>query len=204
MVKFIFYLFLISLFGVSNSFGAETPAKSSQAPDAGIAFEQALKNVEAQKAEERKALALKCKTKLAQFIDNYLPEKEAQKKSQINQVIDQNWEKLPYEYNFTALHYDYYLRGFDYNILSSEINETGSLTAPIKARLVIIEKVYAEKYHTPDISNVNPYFFTVTTAITLEMEYRQDNFVITSEDDRITKIENDCPEKIKRYGRNLY
>ena len=204
MVKLLFYLFLACLGCVSNSFCAESAAKSNQAPDPGIAFEQALKNVEAQKAEERKALALKCKTQLAKFIDGYLGEKEAQKNSQISQVIDQNWEKLPYDYNFTTLHYDYYLRGFDYNVLSREISETESLTAPIKAQVVISEKVYAEKYHTPDISNVNPYFFTVTTVITLNLEFRQDNFVITSAESRIIKIENDCPDRIKRYGRNLY
>lgn len=204
MAKLLFYLFLAGLGCATNSFCAQTPAKSSQAPDAGIALEQALKNVEAQKAEERKTLALKYKTQLTQFIDNYLAEKEARKKSQINQVIDQNWEKLPYEYNFTTLHYNYYLRGFDYNVLSSEIKETESLTAPIKAQVVIIEKVYAEKYHTPDISNVNPYFFTVTTAITLNLEFRQDNFALTGADTQIMKIENDCPDKIKRYGRNFY
>ncbi|MDO8662625.1 MAG: hypothetical protein Q7K98_05340 [Candidatus Omnitrophota bacterium] len=204
MLKFIFYLFLLSLCCVRDIFGAETSTNSAQASEAGAAFEQALKNVEAQKAEERKALTLKCKTKLAQLIDNWLSEKEAQKKPQLNQVIDQNWEKLPYEYNFTTLHYDYYLRGFDYNILSSEIKETESLTAPIKAQSVIIEKVYAEKYHTPDISNVDPYFFTVTTVITLNLEFRQDNFVIIGVDNKITKIENDCPDRIKRFGRNLF
>ena len=193
-VKFITCLLLLGFFGQGNVFCADSPGS----------FEQALKNMEAQKAEERKALTLKYKGKLNQVMDSWLAQKQAEKNSQLNQVIDQNWDKLPYEYNFTTLHYDYYLRGFDYSILSSDIKETESLTSPIKAQVVIIEKVYAEKYHTPDLSNVDPYYFTVTTTIILNLEYRQDNFAITGTDSKITSIENNCPPRIKSYGRNLY
>ena len=178
---------------------AENTAKPAQPVDSTTSFMEALKNIEAQKAEERKALITQHKEKLNKAINAWISQSEAQKKSELNEVIDQNWDKLPKEYNFNMLYYDYYLRGFNYSIASSEIRETDSLTAPIKGQAVILEKVYAEKYHTPDISNVDPYFFTVTTNISLNMEYRQDDFVMTGIDKKIMSIVNDVPSDIKKY-----
>lgn len=178
---------------------AQDSAKPVQpTTDVGVSFEEAMKKMEAQRAEERRVLTQKYKEKLSKAINTWISQKEIQKKSEMNEVIDQNWDKLPKEYNFNMLHYDYYLRGYNYSIASSEIRETQSLTAPIKAQAVITEKVYAEKYHTPDISNVDPYFFTVTTAITLDMEYHQDDFVTTGTGSKIVSIVNDCPPELKK------
>jgi len=177
---------------------AKNPVQPAQAADSTSSFMEALKNIEAQKAEERKALIAQHKEKLNKATKAWISQSEAQKKSELNDIIDQNWDRLPKEYNFTMLYYDYYLRGFNYTVSTSEIRETDSLTAPIKAQVIIAEKIYAEKYHAPNVSNVDPYFFTVTTTITLNMEYRQDDFVITSADKKIIATENDCPSDLKR------
>jgi len=189
---------LVLTFICVNLSRAENAAKPAQPANTPAAFEEALKNVEAQKAAERKALTLKYKEKLNKAVTAWLSQNETQKKSELNNVIDQNWEKLSGLFEFAMVHYDYYLRGFNYTISKSEIRESDSLTSPIKAQVVIMEKIYAEKYHAPNISNVDPYFFTVTTAITLNMEYLQDDFVITGTDKKITAIENDCPPDLKR------
>jgi len=161
-------------------------------------FEQALKNVEAKKAAERQALNLKYHEKLNLVLANWLFQREALKKSQLNAAIEQDWDKLSERY-FSSVHSEYYLKGFNYSILSSEIKETASLTAPIKAQVVIREKIYAEQYHNPDISNIDPYCFTVISSITLNMEYRQDNFVLTGTDtEMLSKNNNDYPEELKK------
>ena len=177
---------------------AQGTAAPAQAVESGVSLEQALKNVEAQKAKERKALALKYSDQLNLVLANWLFQREALKKSQLNAAIEQDWDKLSDRY-FSSVHSEYYLKGFNYSILSSEIKETESLTAPIKAQVVIREKIYAEQYHNPDISNIDPYCFTVISSITLNMEYRQDNFVITGTDIKmLSKNNNDYPEELKK------
>ncbi|MFA5311271.1 MAG: type III pantothenate kinase [Candidatus Omnitrophota bacterium] len=190
----VFNLFNGSLF--VDSAWPQDPKEPSRAIAA--EFEQALKNIDAQKAEERNNLALKCKERFDRAVSGWLARREAQKKSQLNGIIDQNWDKLPYTYNFTNLHFDYFLRGFDYKVLSKEIEETGSLTAPIKAQAIIQEKIYAERYHNPNISSVEPYYFTVTTKITLNMEYQRDDFVITGTESKLLTIENYFPDELKK------
>lgn len=165
----------------------------------GAAFEEALKNVEAQKAAERKALAVKCKEKLSQAVTSWISQKEAQKKSELNESIDQDWDRGTITYFYNA-HNDYYLRGYNYKVLSSEIKETDSLTAPLKAQVVISEKIYAEKYHTPDLSgiNIDMYYFSISSTITLDMEYRQDNFVVTNTEIKMLSKDNSYPEELKK------
>ena len=177
---------------------AQEIATPVQAAETGASFEQALRNIETQKAAERKALILKCKEKLNLVLANWLFQREALKKSQLNGAIKQDWDRLSDRY-FSSVHSEYYLKGFNYSILSSEIKETESLTAPIKAQVVILEKIYAEKYHTPDMSNIDPYCFTVTSSITLSMEYRQDNFVVTNTDTKMMSMNNNnYPEELKK------
>jgi hypothetical protein len=177
---------------------AQNAAKSAKPAYTPATFEEALKNIEAKKAEERKALALKYNNQLKLVTANWLSQREALKKSQLNGAIDQNWDRVPNQY-YTNVNNEYYLKGFNYSILNSEIRETESLIAPIKAQVVILEKIYAEKYHTPDMSNIDPYCFTVTSSITLSMEYRQDNFVVTNTDTKMMSMNNNnYPEELKK------
>lgn len=185
---------------------AQDNSQPGQPASPSLPFEQALRKEEARRAEERQRLALKYKNQLNQFVDDWIARETAEKNSRLNQVIDQNWEKLVFDpnFNFTRLHYDYYLRGFDFNVQHTEIRETESLSAPIKAQAIITETVYAERYHTPDISNVDPFYTTVVTRITLDMEYRQDNFVLTNQTSKVTTLDKGAPDRIKKYGRNLF
>jgi hypothetical protein len=199
IIKFITCALLVTPLIFGGVCFAQEGAKSYQATQSATAFEEALKNVEAQKVAERKALAAKCKEKLSQAVTNWISQKESQKKTELNQPIDQDWDRGTITYFYNA-HNDYYLRGYNYKVLSSEIKETDSLTAAIKAQVVISEKIYAEKYHTPDISGVNidMYYFTISSAITLNMEYRQDNFVVTSTETKMLSKDNSYPEELKK------
>ena len=184
-----FFLFLQILFIFSSGLYAQ---------NAGADFEQALKNIEAQKNQEREELTNRLGNQLNQAIDKWIDAANAQKKAQLNQIIEQNWEKLSVTFAFTPVHYDYFLRGAAYEKTKSDIIKTESLLAAYKAHAIITETLYVEKYHSPDISDADPYFFTVTNQILLSMEYVKNDFIIIGTDYKTVNIENSCPEWVKR------
>ena len=179
---------------MNASYAEEFPSPATGAP----AFEQALRNVEAKRKEERKILAEKFSTQLKHAVNEWISQAKAQKDSQMNQIVDQNWDKMGFNPPLPPGHYDFYLRGYTYDKVKSDIIDTDSLTSPYKAQVVITEKLYVERYHSPDISNVDPYFFTVTNRIDLSMEYHQDNFVVTNTEYKIISIENKVPDYLKK------
>lgn len=184
-----FFLFLLILFIFSSGLYAQ---------DVGADFEQALKNIEAQKNQEREELASRLGNQLNQTIDKWIDTANAQKKAQLNQIIEQNWEKLSVTFAFEPVHYDYFLRGAAYEKTKSDIIKTESLFAAYKAHAIITETLYVEKYHSPNVSDADPYFFTVTNQILLSMEYVKNDFIITGTDYKTVNIENNCPEWVKR------
>lgn len=183
------FLFLQILFIFSSSLHAQ---------DLGTDFEQALKNIEAQKTREREELTSRLGNQLNQVIDKWIDAANAQKQTQLNQIIKQNWEKLSVTFAFEPVHYDYFLRGATYEKTKSDIIKTESLTATYKAHAIITETLYVEKYHSPDISDADPYFFTVTNQILLSMEHIKNDFIIIGTDYKTVNIENSCPEWVKR------
>lgn len=183
------FLFLQILFIFSSGLCAQ---------DSGADFEQALKNIEAQKNREREELASRLGNQLNQAIDRWIETADTQKKAQLNQLIGQNWEKLSLIFAFEPVHYDYFLRGASYKKTKSDIIRTESLTATYKAHAIITETLYVERYHSPDISDPDPYFFTVTNQILLSMEHIKDDFIIIGTDYKTVNIENSCPEWVKR------
>ncbi|MDP2043949.1 MAG: hypothetical protein Q8K15_02120 [Candidatus Omnitrophota bacterium] len=184
-----FFLFLQILFIFSFGLRAE---------DLGADFEQALKNIEAQKNREREELTSRLDNQLNQVVDSWIQTANTQKKAQLDQLVEQNWEKLSLTYALEPVHYDYFLRGAAYKKTKSDIIRTESLTATYKAHAIITETLYVERYHSPDISDADPYFFTVTNQILLNLEYIKNDFIITSTDYKTVNIENSCPEWVKR------
>lgn len=177
----------------------DEPNKPVQTAAAGESFEEVLKKIEAQKNEELKAMTLKLNSQLNIVIDEWIAKKSRQMNSRLNELVEQNWEKFALTQPVSPLHYDYYLRGYAYQKDKADVFKSDSLGAPYKAVARVGEKLYVEKYHSPNISNVDSYFFTVTGSITIELEYRQDVFVITDSQYRFISIENDCPQAIKRF-----
>ncbi len=184
-----FFLFLQILFIFSSALYAQ---------DLGADFEQALKNIEAQKNQEREELASRLGSQLNQVVDKWIDTANAQKQAQLNQIVEQNWEKLSVTFAFEPVHYDYFLRGAAYEKTKNDIIKTESLIATYKAHAIITETLYVERYHSPDISDAEPYFFTVTNRILLNMEYIKNDFIIIGTDYKTVNIENSCPEWVKR------
>jgi hypothetical protein len=176
------------IFGLAKSF-CEEQNKS---------FEQALKNYDTQKQKEQDELATKLNFRLSQAIDNWVDTAKKDKSAKLNTRLKQEWEKLTKFYPISPIHYEYSLRGYKYKIIKSDIAKTDSLTSPYKAVVIIREELYVEKNHSPNISDADPYFFTVSTNYVLNFEYKNEKFNLIDSNDKIVSIENDCPDEIKR------
>ncbi|MDD5120321.1 MAG: hypothetical protein PHR84_03295 [Candidatus Omnitrophica bacterium] len=192
-IVFISLIFLISTF----CFAQET-GKVKDSADAAAIFEQVLRSFEMKKQQEQDALAEKLHRSLNQITADWIDSAKSDKHSKIGTRLKQSWEKLAATFKIAPRHYEYYLRGYKYSTLKSDVVRSDSLTTPYKADVVISEELYVEKYHSPDVSDTNPYFYTVTTHYNLHFEYRDDKFVLSSSDDKVVGFVNDAPLEIKK------
>lgn len=172
---------------------AEVPAGSS-----GAAFEEALKNYESYKQKEQDEVAKKINLTLNQEVEDWIARARKGQDSLIGTRVEQNWEKLALYFPISPAYYDYYLRGYRYDLIKDDVIKSESITSPYKAGASIKEELYVEKYHSPDISDRDPYFFTVTTVYHLNFEYRQGKLELINTDKKIINIENTAPLEIKK------
>lgn len=200
-MKFVnaFKIAVILLASCANTlcFAQET-GKAKEDIDPAALFEQVLRNYEMKKQQEQDALAEKLHDSLNQLTDEWINSAKHDKNSKIGTRLKQNWEKLAATFKISPRHYEYYLRGYQYEVLKSDIVRSNSLTVPYKAEVIISEKLYVERYHSPDVSNADPYFYTVTSNYNLHYEYRDEKFVLTGSDSKVVDFLNDAPIGIKR------
>ncbi len=190
---FIITICFLSFFKIENSFCDD------QNQATGLVFEQALKNFETQKQKEQELLITKLNFNSGYVIENWINSAKKDKAAKLNTRLEQSWEKLSLSYPISPSHYEYYLRGYKYNLLKNDVIRTDSLNSPFKAIVIVNEELYVEKYHSPNISDANPYFYTVSTNYTLNFEYKNEKFTLVNSDSKIISIENDCPDEIKKF-----
>jgi len=192
---FIIYCFVLPSCGISF---AEDINKPEQKIDASKAFEQALNNYELQKQKQTEILIRRLHANLDQMIESWLNTAKRDKENKLRTRYEQRWEKLSQSFSISPSHYEYILLGYKYTLVKNDIMQSDSLSAPYKALVIIKEELYVEKYHSPDISDRNPYYYTVTTDFNLNYEYKQDKFMLVNSDSKVTNIENSCPDEIKK------
>lgn len=180
---------------------AENEDVPKEKPAPTVDFEQVLKNYETKKQKELDLLTQALTVKLNQTIDTWLNSAKSDKETKIGSRIQQNWEKLASTFRIPPGHYEYSLRGYKYNVVKKDLIKTDSLTSPYKAIIIIKEELYVEKNHSPDISNNNLYFFTITTDYNLNFEYLTEKFVLANSENKIVNIQNSAPDEIKKYGK---
>lgn len=180
-----------------DSFGQDA-GKQTDKNETGIAFEQALKNYEAYKQKEQDEVAKKLNFSLNRISEEWIAQAEKNKEDLLGTRIKQNWEKLALTFPISPSHYEYYLRGYKYNVIRNDVTKSDSITSPYKATLNIKEELYVEKNHSPDISDASPYFYTVTTVYNLNFEYKQNKLELINTDSKIIAIENTAPDEIKK------
>jgi len=160
-------IFIISCFTLLNcgfSF-ADEDENSEEKIDLGKSFEQALTNYELQRQKQTETLIRRLHANLDQTIETWIKNGQMDKESKLGTRLDQRWEKLSQSFKIPPSHFEYILMGYKYTIVKNDISQSDSLSAPYKAHVIIKEELYVEKYHSPDISDRNPYFYTVTTNL---------------------------------------
>lgn len=170
--------------------------QSSSTETIGQGFEKAMKNIETEKQKAWEELKLSLQSKLNKAIADWISAKEKEKAQGLNQFIEQTWENIP-KYG-PRVHYDYYLRDYDYQIVSSDIVKTDSLVSPYTGYLCVIEKLYAEIYHSPDVSFRDDFLYTVLTPIKVKFEYNGNDFIPSDIKYEDSTMENSWSEDVKR------
>lgn len=186
------------IFLAQDSFCDEQNIFKEKTQTTEMSFEQALKNFETQKQKEQEETAARLNSNLTEAIENWIKAAKINMSLKLNARLEQNWEKLSLSFPVSPVHYEYYLRGYKYSLLKSDITKSDSINSPYKAEAIIKEELYVEKNHSPDISDRNPYFYTVGTDYSLNFEYKNGGFVIINNENEIVSIDNDCPDEIKK------
>lgn len=187
--------FLTCLPGVSYG---QDPEPSKQLNGAKTVIEQALKSYETQKQNEQNELTAQLNFRLGQATENWLTTTEKYRASQLGTFIEQDWDKQARTYMITPIHFDYYLRGYEFAVTDSDVIKTESMTSPYKALVVIKEVLYAEKYHHPNISDTRLSYYTVTNLYTLDFAYKGGEFNLVSSDSKMESIINEISNKARR------
>lgn len=173
-----------------------SPCFPQQAKDIKEAFEKAIESVEVKKQEEQEKLKEELESKLSLAVKEWLAREDKKDEPALNKIIKQEWEKLP-EFG-PRIHYDYYLRGYAYSEIKTDILQTNSLTLPYKAHLNAVKELYVERGHSPDVTSAQKFLYTVSIPFRIDFEYREGRFVfVNSEQQKIT-LKQGWPEAIRK------
>jgi hypothetical protein len=176
----------------------EDASKAKDATDQAVLLDKVLKEYETRKQKEHDELSAKLNNALSSQVNAWMDASKKDKDSKKGARLQQSWEKLSSIFKIAPSHFEYYLRGYKYSTVKVEVLRTMSMTTAYKGVANIKEDLYVEKYHSPDISDANPYFFTVTTDYTINYEYKGGKFELVSTESTVTGFVNDVPAEIKR------
>lgn len=150
-------------------------------------FEEAIKKIDAQKENDNKKIAESLQAKLDLAVQDWISQQKKKRSLELNTIIEQHWENLT-EFG-PRIHRNYYLRDFSYTIINMDVIKSNSMIDPYKAVMNLTEKLFAERYHSPDVTYPEDYYYTVTTPIKVNFEYYNDKFVVTGVEDAKASID---------------
>jgi len=157
------------------------------------AFKKAMQEVYAEQEAKQKQDHFQRDAQLESAINEWIASAGRKKQQEINQLVSQEWEKA---FRFgPRVHYDYYLRGYDYLLRGREVSRQESLQAPYTAKVIFLERLYVQRKHPASASNVRVFFYTVETPITVQFDYRGGNFFLAAETRGDSTIEKDWTEE---------
>ncbi|MBI4706798.1 MAG: hypothetical protein HY761_02600 [Candidatus Omnitrophica bacterium] len=142
------------------------------------AVEKAIKETEAEKEKKSIQLNAHLRSRLDQAISEWIRQARQIKSKDLNKLLHENWKNIVTV--TLPIPNDYYLRSYEYFVIKEECVKSDSIISPYTAAVVITEKLYVEGYHSPGISNVSPYLYTIVRPITINLKYSQDDFIVTS------------------------
>jgi len=159
------------------------------------AFEQAFKDMEAEKKKEQQKLAEDLKNSLAHAVAEWINAQKTSKTEEMDKLLHERWEEV----GRTAfpLPYNYYIRDCSYKIVKTDVFKTESLVAPYKGNAKITEYLYLETEHSSNASSLDPYLYTAITSINVNFEYQNEKFIPTDFGKGKTAIDRGWPQDIR-------
>ncbi|MFH1128323.1 MAG: hypothetical protein V1699_02805 [Candidatus Omnitrophota bacterium] len=180
------------LFSGKWSFCFSQEANSSQEIE--VAIEKAIKKVYKDKAQQEEVMVAGLEGKLKSAVREWISKIRGEKDPQMHQLISQSWELLS---KFgPRIHYNYYLRGYDYLESEADIVKTDSILGPYKGYSKITEIIYAEKEHPAGASDISQFFYTVTTPIKVNFDYKKDSFIFVNAERGELSLKQGWPEEM--------
>lgn len=159
-----------------------------------LAIEKAIKNVYKDKARQEEALIADLEEKLKGAVREWIAREKSQRDPEMLKLIDQKWELLS---KFgPRIHYNYYLRGYDYVENESDIIKTNSLLVPYKGYLKVTEILYVQREHPSAASDVSQFFYTASTPIKISFDYKKDGFVFVNAERGELSLNQGWPEEM--------
>jgi len=142
------------------------------------AVEKAIKDIARQNEENEAKLVSLLNSSLSAAVKDWIASASLGNDTQLNKFLHRDWEKLS-KVTY-PVPYDYYLRNYEYSLAKTDCFKTDSIIAPYKAYVEIVETLFIEGYHSSDASDVTRYYYTVTRPVMVNLEYRQDKFIVTN------------------------
>ncbi len=161
-------------------------------------IEQALKNYDSKKQNEQEEFKTHLNSRLDQVTKSWIADMENTRYNQLDTIIDQNWDKQPRTEILLPTKFGYYLRGYKYSIVDSDIIKTESMNPPYKAVVIVKEELYAEMTHHSNVSDIKPYLYTVTSICTLNFAYKDNDFELINTDTKIESKVNEMPSEARK------
>ena len=157
--------------------GVSVPAWAQSQKALEQAFENAMRDVDAERAQGEHTLGSVLAQDLRRAIQQWLDAARAQKALELHRPIEQRWEQLPASGDL--VHHEYFLEECAYVVEGQDVVKTSSLLVPYQATVRVLERLSVSRYHPPNSSHPEQFQYTVTTPITLSLEYRDKTFVVT-------------------------
>ncbi|MDD5594724.1 MAG: hypothetical protein PHY94_00565 [Candidatus Omnitrophica bacterium] len=158
------------------------------------AFKKAMHNFNEESANREAQFSAQLSAQLEGAVENWIAQESKVLDAQMNQLVEQNWEHL-FKYG-PYIHYDYFLRAYDFSIHEFDIIKTGSVIAPYRGMLELREVLYVERNYAKFNSNPRNYCYSVNIPINVRFDYRNGEFVAGTVERMKQSIEEDWPEEI--------
>jgi len=158
------------------------------------AFKQAMHNFNEESANREAQFSAQLSAQLEGAIKNWIAQESKARNAQMNQLVEQNWEHL-FRYG-PYIHYDYFLRVYDFSIHDFDIIKTGSVIAPYRGMLELREVLYVQRNYAKFNSNPRKYCYSVNIPINVRFDYRNGDFVAGMVQKDKLSIEEGWPEEI--------
>ena len=194
----IFLTPLYFLFSVSTSVYGQAQENNDDNAGTIKVIEQALKNYDTKKQNEEEAFKVHLNSLLDQAAKDWIANIEKTRYNQLDNVVDQDWDKQPRNAMIMPFNNEYYLRGYKYSVTNSNIIKTESVNPVYKGIVAIKEVLYAEKSHHSNVSDVKQYLYTVTNICTLNFIYMDDKFELINTDISMESKVNEVSNEIRK------